>query len=86
VRLTAFLFQFVELAEYRRVLHAPTDVELRPGTIGQPDAFVLLRKNLGRIEKKRVFGAPDLAVEILSPGTQRHDITVKYEAYAQAGV
>jgi Uma2 family endonuclease len=30
--------------------------------------------------------APDLVVEILSPGTRRRDLTTKRELYAQSGV
>lgn len=86
VRLTVFLFQFVEAAGYGQVFHAPTDVELGPGDIVQPDEFVLLNANIGQVGDKRVFGAPDLVIEILSPSTMYHDLHGKLDAYERAGV
>lgn len=86
VRLVAFLFQFVEAVGAGRIFHAPTDVELAPGDIVQPDVFVLLNNHLERIKQTRIVGAPDLVVEILSPGTMRHDLQGKLEAYERAQV
>lgn len=86
VRLVAFLFQFVELTGLGRVLHAPTDVELAPGDVVQPGVFVLLNEHLAQIEHSRIVGAPDLVIEILSPGTWRHDLHEKLDAYARAQV
>lgn len=81
-----YLRQFVKLAGLGRVLDAPTDVELSPGNIVQPDVFVLLNENIGQIGPSRVIGAPDLVVEILSPGTMRHDLSEKLRAYERAQV
>ena len=86
VRLTALLFQFVEAAGYGQVFHAPTDVELSPGDIVQPDEFVLLNANIGQVGDKRVSGAPDLIVEILSPSTMYHHLHGKLDAYERAQV
>jgi Uma2 family endonuclease len=86
VRLVAFLFQFVEVAGVGRVFHAPTDVELAPGDIVQPDVFVLLNTSLEQIGEKRVFGGPDLVVEILSPSTMSDDLYGKRDAYERAQV
>ena len=36
--------------------------------------------------EKRLTGAPDLVVEVLSPGTAKYDRQQKYEAYQQHGV
>lgn len=81
-----YLRQYVKLAGLGRVLDAPTDVELTPGDVVQPDVFVLLNESVGRIGSNRVFGAPDLVVEVLSPGTMRHDLHGKLEAYERAQV
>ncbi|HEY0756398.1 MAG TPA: Uma2 family endonuclease [Ktedonobacteraceae bacterium] len=86
VRLVAFLFQFVEAAGIGRIFHAPTDVELAPGDIVQPDVFVLLNAGLEQIGEKRVFGGPDLVVEILSPSTMSDDLHGKRDAYERAQV
>lgn len=62
------------------------DVELNPKTVVKPDVLVLLNAHLDRKTSTRIVGAPDLVVEIFSPSTMRQDVTVKYEAYAEAGV
>jgi Uma2 family endonuclease len=68
------------------VLHAPTDVVLSEHTTVQPDVLVLLKEHLDRLQKKRIVGAPDLAVEVISPGSAAYDRFAKYAVYEQAGV
>jgi Uma2 family endonuclease len=69
------------------VLIAPMDVALADHTVLQPD---LLYLSVSRCERAAlaagVQGAPDLVVEILSPGTAARDRGVKLELYAEAGV
>lgn len=84
--IAVYLRQFVQMTGLGRVFVAPTDVELGPRDIVQPDVFVLLNKNLGQIGRTRITGAPDLVVEVLSPGTMRHDLREKLDAYARAKV
>jgi len=81
-----YLTQHVVLTGLGRVFVAPLDVELVPNRVVQPDVFVLLSKNLGKLSANRVIGAPDLVVEVTSPGTAVYDRLNKFEAYAQAGV
>jgi len=82
----AYLRQFVQLTGLGRVFVAPTDVELNPGNVVQPDVFVFLNQHLDHIGTNRVFGAPDLVVEVLSPGTMSHDLRGKRDAYEWAQV
>ena len=65
---------------------APFDVELAPGTVVQPDVFVVLSEHFDKITDNRILGAPDLVVEVASPGTAIYDRHNKLEAYARAGV
>ena len=52
----------------------------------QPD-FVLVRsERVGIISEGRIHEAPDLIVEVVSPGNPTHDTVVKRAAYARAGV
>ena len=44
------------------------------------------RERLGIIGDKAIEGAPDLVVEILSPGTRSRDRGKKLQRYAAAGV
>ena len=85
-RVVTFLVTHVEFAGLGRVFAAPVDVELAPDTVVQPDIVVVLSANLDHITPSRIIGAPDLVVEILSPGTAGYDRREKQDAYARAGV
>jgi Uma2 family endonuclease len=67
-----------------RALWSPSDLELAPEEITQPDVFVipLLRGPRAWAEVQRLV----LAVEVLSPSTARNDRTVKRRFYQRAGV
>ena len=76
-----------------RFLAAPVDVCLtRKGandaaikTVVQPDLLVVC--DLAKIKTNRsVMGAPDLVVEILSPGNSRKEMKEKFEVYEENGV
>ncbi|MGI8552153.1 MAG: Uma2 family endonuclease [Dehalococcoidia bacterium] len=86
VNFTTFLTIHVRFSGKGRVFAAPYDVELGPGDVVQPDVVVVLSANLGIITASRIIGAPDLVVEIASPGTATHDRRKKQDAYARAGV
>ena len=64
---------------------SPTGVRLNRDsrTFVVPDLLILCRKleNLKRIE-----GAPDFVVEVLSPSTRSRDMTIKLRKYMEAGV
>jgi len=51
----------------------------------QPDLFFISTERLG-IVSDRVWGAPDLVIEILSPGTEHRDRTLKLAWYRRYGV
>ena len=53
-------------------------------TVVQPDILVVCDKT--KIDSKRCKGAPDLAIEILSPSTTKKDMTVKFALYERVGV
>lgn len=69
-----------------RVFPAPFDVKLNdnPSTVVQPDLFVVCDKN--KLDGKRVNGAPDWVIEIISPSSISHDYLQKLKLYASAGV
>ena len=50
----------------------------------KPDMMVVCDPN--KLQKKGVYGAPDLVVEVLSPGTARNDRGHKKNAYERCGV
>lgn len=84
--LSFYLYQRVNQAGFGRVFAAPLDVELAPKQVFQPDLFVLLNTNASKVTTTRVIGAPDLVIEIASPGTAVYDRLGKSRSYAQAGV
>jgi Uma2 family endonuclease len=51
------------------VLGAPCDVYLDDHNVYQPDLLYLTREHVTRIQHEGIHGAPDLAIEILSPST-----------------
>ena len=81
-----YLLTYVEFAGWGQVFQAPFDVELLPDMVVQPDVLVLLNTGLDKYVESRIIGAPDLVVEVVSPGTAAYDRLSKYDAYAHAGV
>lgn len=66
---------------------APCDVQLKKEdkkNILQPDLFVVCDRS--KDNGKRIVGAPDLVIEILSPGTKGKDAGIKKKKYMEAGV
>jgi len=66
-----------------RVLFAPFEVRLAHDTVVQPDLLVASRADF---TERNLPVAPLLAVEVLSPSTQRIDRFLKHSRYAAAGV
>ena len=68
------------------VLLSPLDVMLDNDekTTLQPDLMVLC--DLSKMKKGRIFGAPDLVVEVISPGSRKKDLGIKVTKYMNAGV
>ncbi len=65
------------------------DVHLASGKIYIPDVVYLSRQHLERCHVQgdgKIHGAPDLIVEILSPGSVARDRVTKFNAYFAAGV
>lgn len=81
-----FLREHVKMGGLGKVFPAPTDVELAPGTVVQPDVVVVLKANAEVMHPSRIIGAPDIVVEVASPSTATHDRHTKFQAYARAGV
>ncbi|CAN5123032.1 hypothetical protein BH23GEM2_BH23GEM2_12620 [soil metagenome] len=68
------------------MLSLPSDLELLPGTISQPDLFVPPMAEVGAAQKWSDFRHLLLAVEVLSPRTARYDRGAKRRHYQAAGV
>lgn len=90
IRLTVALGQYVEENDLGEVFAAETGFKLasNPDTVLGPDlAFVCNEKIPPTgIPVKFWPGAPDLAVEVISPGNTRREIEEKIEEYLASGV
>jgi Uma2 family endonuclease len=64
---------------------APMDVRLADHSIVQPD-LIYVSAARRAVVRERIFGAPDLLVEVLSPSTARRDLGPKLKLYADSGV
>ncbi|WP_194975263.1 Uma2 family endonuclease [Aquiflexum lacus] len=85
------LFNFLENRPCE-VYAAPFDVRLPVKskrnedifTVVQPDICVVCDRN--KLDEAGCVGAPDLIIEILSPGNNRKELKYKYEVYEESGV
>ncbi len=85
-RLEAALLQCIEQKHLGEIFYAPYDVILSHENVVQPDILFVSKIRAGVITEANLQGAPDLAVEILSPGTKTKDLELKRKAYARFGV
>lgn len=85
-RIFYYLFTYVELAGLGTVLTSPVDVVLSRPTILQPDVLVILNAGQEKLQEARIVGAPDLVVEVASPGSSISDRNRKYRVCAKTGV
>ena len=80
------LGQFVKDRELGEVFFAPTDVVLSDTDVVQPDILFVSSERAHIITEDNIQDAPDLVIEILSPGTADRDRGFKRALYAQHGV
>jgi Uma2 family endonuclease len=86
LRLAAALFQHVKDNSLGQVLEAPCDVILSDENVVQPDILFVRKEHAGIVTEANLQGPPDLAVEILSPGTANKDLDLKRKVYARFGI
>ncbi len=53
-------------------------------TVVQPDICVICDES--KLDEKGCIGAPDWIIEIVSPGSQKHDLKYKFRLYEENGV
>lgn len=70
-----------------KVLTAPFEVKLWPdGPARQPDGIFIANGQMSQLGSQRFNGAPAILLEVLSPGSVRHDRVQKFAEYEKAGV
>lgn len=69
-----------------KVFVSPFDVLLTDINAYQPDVSYFSKARYTSLTEQGADGAPELAVEVLSPRSEKHDLGVKKEIYARTGV
>ena len=80
------LWNFVHEHRLGYVFFAPFDVVLSDIDVAEPDVLFVSNERKHLLTKLNLRGAPDLAIEVLSPGTRSYDQTVKFKRYGLLGV
>lgn len=84
--LLLILHAWISKNDLGQIWYAPLDVYFSDENVVQPDLFFLSKAHLKKITPKCIKGAPDLVVEILSPGTETRDMVTKRKLYYRFGV
>ena len=84
--LITVLRAFVRHKQLGIVLGSHTAVHLQTGENYEPDVLFVTAERANIVRREGVFGAPDLVIELLSPGTANYDWGIKRRVYAQSGV
>jgi Uma2 family endonuclease len=75
-----------------KVFSAPFDVRLPRQSVDDKEIITVVQPDIcvicdpAKIDDKGCIGAPDIVVEILSPGNNKKELKNKYEVYEEAGV
>jgi Uma2 family endonuclease len=86
VQVSAALWREIQDAGRGLMFHAPVDVVLSWSRVVIPDLVAVRADRLAIIERRAIFGAPDLVCEILSPSNRRYDRNRKRRLYARSGI
>ena len=77
---------YLESHPVGRAFAAPFDVVFSNFDVVEPDLLFISNARLDVLTTKNVQGAPNLVVEIGSPGTRRRDEVIKRKLYERFGV
>ncbi len=80
------LFDYVKKTGSGFVFYAPLDVHFAEHDVYQPDILFVSNARRHIIGKRKINGAPDLIMEILSPSTGYYDLRKKYRVYERKHV
>ena len=84
--LNGALFNYLRVEPVGWVLTSPSDIELAPDSIVQPDILVLPRTSDHRPRSWAEAGLPILVVEVISPSSRSRDRIIKRPRYQRAGI
>ena len=85
-KLFRLIDRFVTKNNRGEVFYAPIDIVLDEENTVQPDIVFIATPNLQIIQRRAIFGVPELLVELVSPSSVRRDRYDKKALYARFGV
>jgi Uma2 family endonuclease len=80
------ILKWLKQNDFGEIYDSPIDVELNETTIVQPDLLIIKKERLDIIKEKRIVGAPDVVIEILSSENAYYDLRKKFKIYENAGI
>ncbi len=81
------LRRWLEQHPVGRVFYAPFDIVFTQFDVVEPDLLYMSNERAAAIlTAKHVTGAPEIVIEIGSPGTRKRDKTIKRRLYERSGV
>ena len=86
MNLLLLIGNWLEQHRIGRLFHAPFDVVFSKYDVVEPDLLYVSNERASILTAPNVQGAPDLVIEIGSPGTRKRDETIKRNLYARSGV
>lgn len=91
VRISSELFVFLKNKPCK-VYTAPFDVRFPKGSTADKDIYTVLQPDIcvicssAKLDDRGCIGAPDIVIEILSPGNNKKELLNKYSIYEEFGV
>lgn len=91
IHISSMFFNFL-LGKPCKVYSAPFDVRFYEGSKADKDIYTVLQPDicvicdLIKLDDKGCIGAPDIVIEILSPGNNKMELLHKYGIYEEFGV
>lgn len=80
------LYGFVKRNKLGKTYLGPLDTELNKKNVFQPDILFISNERKNIIKEDRIYGAPDLIIEVLSKETIKYDEGEKKDCYIKYGV
>jgi Uma2 family endonuclease len=86
INLTGLIWGYLRENKVGVVFGAPFDVVFSNFDVVEPDLLFISEARRKVLTAKNIQGAPDLVVEVGSPGTRRRDELIKHQLYERFGV
>jgi Uma2 family endonuclease len=84
--LTGQFYNYINSENKGIVFVSPVDVYFDQKNAVQPDIVFISNQRKNILKEDGIYGAPDLVIEVLSPGTKKFDLDKKKKIYERHGV